>query len=80
MTSVEIYSDLTEMFREQFRDPGLVLSPAMTHDDVPGWDSASTVAIIMAIEERYDIELSARDLKEFHSVGDLATIIQRHQG
>ncbi len=50
----------------------------MTHDDIPGWDSAATVAIIMSVEERFDLELSASDLKGLFTVGDFVEMIQRH--
>lgn len=80
MISEDIHAELTAIFRQQLRNPTLLLRPSMTHDDVPGWDSAATVAIIMAIEERYNIELSARELKEFRNVADLSAMIQKQRG
>lgn len=78
MASIDVYSALTDIFREQLRNPLLLIEPSMTSDDVSGWDSGATVAIIMLIEERFDFEPSASELKKLRSVGDFADMIQQH--
>lgn len=78
MSITEVYPTLVDIFREELRSPVLLIEPSMTHDDIPGWDSAATVAIIMSVEERFDLELSASDLKGLFTVGDFVEMIQRH--
>jgi len=79
MDDAEIHAKLTQIFREQLQNPTLVIKPPMGPDDVPGWDSGVTVAIIMAVEEQFEIEFSPRELKEFHTVDDLAKMLRRHE-
>ncbi len=76
MDRTAAYAALTAIFREQLKSPDLVITPSMTPDDVPGWDSTGMVAIIMAVEEQLDIEFAPRELKAIHRVGDLAEVIE----
>lgn len=78
MTDAEIYDNLTEIFREQLRDPALVIQPGLGPDDVPGWDSATMVGIILAIEERFGIEFRTQDLRNVRSVADLPQLIKQN--
>ncbi len=78
MFITEVYPTVIDIFREQLKNPLLSIEPSMTPDDIPGWDSAATVAIIMSVEERFDLELSASELKGLSTVGDFVEMVQRH--
>jgi acyl carrier protein len=73
----DLVERLTEVFRNTFGDEGLVLDPAMTADDVSGWDSVSHISLIYAIEDEFGVKFSARDIAGFECVGDLIETIQR---
>lgn len=77
MTSDAIYARLTELFREIFEDPALVLRPETTASDVPGWDSGRMVEILMATEEAFGITLTTREVDALARVGDLADTVAR---
>lgn len=77
MTDAEIYDGLTDIFREQLRNPALVIQPGLGPADVPGWDSAAMVGIILAIEERFGIEFRMQDLRDVRTVGDFPRLIKR---
>ena len=51
---------LTEVFRQVFADPSIILTPQTTADDVDGWDSLSHVNLIMAVENRFNIRFNIR--------------------
>ena len=76
--TVNVPPELIAIFCEELRDPNLELTASMTADDVPGWDSAAMVGILMAIEELLGIELGAKEVKQIETVGDLAGIMERH--
>lgn len=76
MTGEEIEGGLTEIFREVFADPALELAPEMTAKDVAGWDSLKMVIIILAVEERFGIELRTREMDALHCVGDFVSLIR----
>lgn len=73
-----VYLKLTSIFRRELRNPALVIAPAMTRDDVPGWDSGTTVTIIMALEEEFDVEFEPGQLMGIRTVDDLAQLIRQY--
>jgi acyl carrier protein len=77
MTAPEIEAGLTEIFRETFADPGLVLAPEMSAKEIEGWDSLKMVIIILAVEERFGIELRTREMDALRCVGDFFSLIER---
>jgi acyl carrier protein len=42
-------------------------------------DSGATVAIIMLVEEKFEVEFSAQELKEFRNVDGLMQMLRRHK-
>ncbi|MBN9562100.1 MAG: acyl carrier protein [Alphaproteobacteria bacterium] len=77
MTPSEIHAGLTEIFRETFDNPNLILAPEMTARDIEGWDSLKMVIIILAVEERFDIQLRTREMDVLRCVGDFASLIEQ---
>ena len=70
-----VLDELTELMRDIFVSPDLALTPATTAADVRGWDSMKQIEINIAVEERYGIRLSAREVDAMRSVGDLVDLI-----
>jgi acyl carrier protein len=68
---------LHEIFCEVFDDEDLAIAPAMTANDVDGWDSLSHVNLIVAIEGRFNIRFSQKELLTFKNVGDLLNCIEK---
>lgn len=71
-----IYSKLTAIFREVFDDETLVVSPALTAKDVPGWDSLRNIRLMLTVEKAYGIRLTASEIGKLQDVGDLARLVQ----
>lgn len=71
---------LNEIFCEVFDDDDLSISPEMTANDVDGWDSLSHVNLIVAIEGRFGIRFSQKELLSFKNVGDLLRSIDAKTG
>jgi len=73
-TEPEIYQALSEIFQDVFlRD--VPLRPELTARDVAGWDSFKQIEIVMAVEERFAIRLTTRELDSLQSVGDLVRVV-----
>ncbi len=75
VTEAEIFQVLTAIFRTVFARPDMALSPGLSARDVPGWDSFKQIEVMMAVEERFGIELSTGDIDSLRNVGDLAGIV-----
>ena len=48
------------------------LSPEMTADDVPAWDSVSHVRLVMTVESSVGVTFSNDDIGSFEKLGDIA--------
>lgn len=71
---------LQAIVREVLAAPGLVLREAAATADVPGWDSVSSVEIILAIEARLGLEFHVGELGSMPAVGDYLRLIEAHRG
>ena len=70
------FEKLQAIFQEVFDDPELEISPETTANDVDGWDSLSHVNLILAVETRFQITFSQKELMTFQNVGDLLVAIE----
>jgi len=76
----QIYALLTEIFHEIFANDTIVLAPAMTADDVEGWDSFAHLDIIVALEEQLGIKFTTREIETLRTVGDLVALVKAKAG
>ena len=67
---------LNGVFQEVFDDDTIQIGPEMTADDIDGWDSLSHVNLIVAIEMKFGIRFTHKELLTFRNVGDLLRNIE----
>lgn len=60
-----------------FDEDTLQITPDMTATDVDGWDSLSHVNLITAIEAKFNIRFTQKELLKQRNVGDLIADIDR---
>jgi acyl carrier protein len=75
MTEVEIYEGLTTIFHDVFLRDDVVLSSGLSARDVADWDSFKQIEIIIAVEGRFGIKFSTREMDGLTNVGDLVRLI-----
>ena len=68
---------LNAIFQTVFDDDTLQINPEMTANDVDGWDSLSHVNLIMAIEAKFKIRFTQKELLTQKNIGDLVKAIER---
>jgi acyl carrier protein len=73
MTTMET---LCNVFRIVFDDDNLQMTPEMTSNDVDGWDSLSHVNLITAVEAKFNIRFTQKELLTLKNVGDLYRTIE----
>jgi len=78
-TRNELLAGLTRIFRENFDDETLVLTPATTVHDIKGWDSAKMVFLILAVEESFDVRFRSKEINALRSIGDWLSLIEEHR-
>jgi acyl carrier protein len=80
MTEADVYAALTEIFRDRFDDETIVLRPSTSAPDIPGWDSAKMVYLILAVEDRFEIRMRGREIDALRCVGDWVRLILERRG
>jgi acyl carrier protein len=71
-----IYEQLTELFRDLFANDDIVLGPETTAKDVEGWDSFNHISVLVAVETRFGIKMSTREIDKIANIGDLVQLIE----
>lgn len=75
MTEADIYNGLQKAFDAVFRRHDIKLTPELTADQVPGWDSFRYVSLIVATEEHFGIKFLGSDIDELQNIGDLVHVL-----
>jgi acyl carrier protein len=72
----EILNQLTEVFQDVFDNDEIVLTPEITPAEIPGWDSARYITLVVATEARFRIRFEPAELEAMKTVGDFVRRIQ----
>ena len=75
MNVEEIIVEITPLFWTEFHDKTLVVKPEMTAADVENWDSITNVQLIVAIENKYKIRFTSKEIQDFKNVGEICESI-----
>jgi acyl carrier protein len=73
----EIMEVLTAIFRDVLDDPSLVLRDETTAADVEAWDSLRHIDLIVAVERKFKIRFTTREVVALKNVRELADLIQK---
>lgn len=71
----QIYSKLTEIFRDIFDDDSLQVTPELTAADVDEWDSLNHIRLVVSIERAFGMSFSAAQVGRLKNVGEFAELI-----
>ena len=74
MDKAQALQSLTDVFREVFDKPDLVLTESMTAADVENWDSLNHIDLIVAVERKFKIKFTTREVTGLKTVGELAEL------
>jgi acyl carrier protein len=80
MTQNEIRDAMFGIIRSVLGKETLELSPGTEAKDVAEWDSLRQVMIILAVEEKFGIRLSSREVDSLRNVGDFIGLIATKLG
>ncbi len=71
---METIQKLEALFKEVFLEVP-TLANETTADDIEEWDSLTNVALIVMIEEQFNIRFSTGEVETYKNVGDLCAAI-----
>ncbi len=72
MTTLE---RLTELFREVFDDPDMIVTEHLSAKDVDDWDSLTHIQLISRIEKAFQLRFTMAEIASLKEVGDLMKLI-----
>ena len=76
MPQADVMLRLQKVFDQVFFDE-VVVTPELTADDVPEWNSLLHVSLVMAVEEEFGIRFRVGEVETAANVGELADLISK---
>ncbi len=81
----ETRSQLQELFRQVFDDPGIELRDEMTAADIEGWDSVTHIDLLIAVERALGIKFATAEMSRLkeadQNIGSFVRLIDsKRQG
>ena len=70
MEQNEILANVQDIFRDVLDDDGIVLTPETTANDVDDWDSLSHIQLIVAIEKKFKIKFTSKEILSWSNVAE----------
>lgn len=71
MTREEILGQITEVFANTLDEDNVTLTETSTADDVEGWDSLTHVQLVVAVEKKFKIRFTSREIQSWKNVGEM---------
>jgi len=71
MTRDEILNDISKVFADTLDEDTIVLTESSQADDVEGWDSLTHVQLVVAVEKKFKIRFTAKEIQSWKNVGEL---------
>ena len=72
----EILNELNILFKKELTDDSISLQLESTAKDVDNWDSLNHMVLISAIEKKYHIKFSLKEIMKLKNVGDMCSLVQ----
>lgn len=71
ITKSDIYTDLTNVFRNTLENNQVTLEEQTAADDIEEWDSLAHIQLIVAIEKHFKIRFTTYEISSFQNVGEM---------
>ena len=79
MDDAIIYQRLSNIFHDIFDDDSIVVTPALSAQDVDGWDSLTHIRLLLTVEKSFKVKFTTTEINKLENVQGLVKLIQaRH--
>ena len=70
-----IYVELKPIFSDVFERDNIVLRPELNARDVEGWDSMKQIELLLALEQRFAMKFTSKEMDLMRNLGDISAIV-----
>ena len=67
-----VLQEVNEIFKDVLDDESIVLNYESNSDNIDDWDSLAHIQLIVAIEKKFKIKFSAKEMVSWKNVGEMA--------
>lgn len=67
----DTHKQVEDIFRDILDEESLTLTRETTANDVDGWDSLTHIQLIVAIEKKFNVKFSSKEILSWKNVGEL---------
>jgi acyl carrier protein len=71
MTREEILNEITKVFADTLDEDKVTLTESSTADEVEGWDSLTHVQLVVAVERKFKVRFTAKEIQSWKNVGEM---------
>lgn len=75
MNKKEILVELQEIFQDVLDNEDIELTSETTADDIEEWDSLAHVQLVVAIEKKFNVKFSSKEIMSWANVGEIVECI-----
>jgi acyl carrier protein len=75
MDKTEILKKVNAVFVDVLDDEKIILTEATTANDVEEWDSLNHIQLVVAVEKKFGIRFTSREIQGWKNVGEMVDSI-----
>ena len=75
MTST-VLDQIRTIASDLFAVPAEQITPASTPETIEAWDSIQHLNLVLALEEKFSVQLSPEEIEEMKSIGAVAKVVE----
>ena len=76
MESKDVLLKIQDVFREILDNDDLVIDNTTTAADIEEWDSLTHIQLVVAIEKRFRIKFSSKEILSWKNIGEMIDSVQ----
>lgn len=75
--SSALMAPVNDVFREVFNDASLQIREETNASHIRGWDSFAQVTLVVALEEKFGVSFTTKEISAMTCVGDLLKVLEQ---
>ena len=73
---MNVSDQIRTMASDIFGVPADKITPASTPETIETWDSIQHLNLVLALEEKFDLQLSPEEIEQMKSIGDVIKLVE----